>query len=237
LSISPPRPYNLNTVQIAYGIYVNTVKMKRPSAKPRRAAYHHGDLRHQMMVATEEIILERGVEGFTLREAARRAGVSPAAPAHHFKDAKGLLTEVALLGFREFGAALEAADKLGGTDPAIRLREQARAYVRFALAQPARFQLMFRHDKHDKTNEEFQRVARHSYGVLEGAVRAATRTPQEQPLSPSARGFLLANWSIVHGFAQLALGGELGGPEGSSGVSDDSLLTLMLEHLPAIPPG
>ena len=214
---------------------MNSVKIKRAGAKARRPAYHHGDLRQQLLLATEQIILERGVEGFTLREAARRAGVSPAAPAHHFKDAKGLLTEVALLGFRDFGAALEAADKLGGADPARRLREQARAYVRFALAHPARFELMFRHDKHDKTNEEFQRVARHAYGVLEGAIRAATQTSAQAPLSSQARGFLLANWSIVHGFAHLALGGELGGPDGESTTSDEALLSLMLAHLPAMP--
>jgi AcrR family transcriptional regulator len=213
---------------------LNTVKIRRRGAKARHPAYHHGDLRHQLLLATEQIILERGVEGFTLREAARRAGVSPAAPAHHFKDAKGLLTEVALLGFREFGSALEAADKLGGTDPARRLREQARAYVRFALAHPARFQLMFRHDKHNKGNDEFQRVARHAYGVLEGVIRAATHTPAQQPLSPRGQGLLLANWSMVHGFAHLALGGELGGPDGKS-ISAEALLSLMLEHLPPLP--
>src|SRR5215467_6476697 len=125
--------------------------MERKSA---RRAYHHGDLRRQLIVAAEQIIRERGVDGFTLREAARRVGVSPAAPAHHFKDARGLLTEVAALGFRDFGDALEAADKKGGADPAERLRLQAAAYVRFALQHPARFQLMFRSDQLDAGNEE-----------------------------------------------------------------------------------
>ena len=213
---------------------MNTVKIK-PRSAARRSTYHHGDLRQQLLRAAEQIILERGVDGFTLREAARRAGVSAAAPAHHFKDAKGLLTEVALLGYREFGAALESADKAAGADVAQRLRAQARAYVRFALAQPARFQLMFRHDKHDRTNLEFVEVANHAYGVLEGAIRAATRTPAERPLSPEGRGFLLANWSIVHGFAHLALGGELGPPDAQR-PSSEALLSLMLDHLPAMPP-
>src|SRR3984957_8613475 len=129
---------------------------RRKAARPVRKAYHHGDLRRQLIAAAEQIIVERGVEGFTLREAARRAGVSPAAPAHHFKDAKGLLTEVALLGFREFGAELEAADKAGGTDPGRGRRLQAGGDVNFALKHPARFQLMFRDDKHDNANEEFK---------------------------------------------------------------------------------
>jgi AcrR family transcriptional regulator len=214
---------------------LNTVKIPRNGPRAKRQTYHHGDLRHQLLIAAEQIILERGVEGFTLREAARRAGVSPAAPSHHFKDARGLLTEVALLGFRDFGAALESADRLGGTDPAQRLREQARAYVRFALAHPARFQLMFRHDKLDPAHAQFQRVAGHAYGVLEGAIRAATRTPAQQPLSAQGRGLLMANWSIVHGFAHLALGGELGGPDKESHPDDEALLSLMIEHLPPLP--
>ena len=176
--------------------------------------------------------------GFTLREAARRAGVSPAAPAHHFKDAKGLLTDVALLGFRDFCKALKAADRRGGEDPARRLCEHVAAYVRFALKYPARFELMFRHDKHDRTNAEFVRVADQSYRVLEGAIRAATGTPPGQELTPDGRGLLMAIWSTVHGFSHLALGGELDNPaNGRAGkaVILKSLLPLMLKHLPAAP--
>src|ERR1700742_4950380 len=98
--------------------------MSKAKAAVKKRAYHHGDLKDQLVAAAEAIILERGVEGFTLREAARRAGVSPAAPAHHFKDAKGLLAEVALRGFKDFGDALDAADKRGGADPQARLIEQ-----------------------------------------------------------------------------------------------------------------
>src|SRR6201991_3728590 len=134
-------------------------------AKGRRAAYHHGDLRQKLMAVTEEIILEKGVDGFTLREAARRAGVSPAAPAHHFADARGLLTAVALLGFQEFGEALRKADAAGGSDPERRLQEQGMAYVRFALEHPARFQLMFREERLDAMDEEFAAVAKQSYDV------------------------------------------------------------------------
>ena len=199
-------------------------------------AYHHGDLRQQLLTVAEQIILERGVDGFTLREAARRAGVSPAAPAHHFKDAKGLLTEVALLGFREFGDALEAADRAGGADPAQRLRAQAVAYVNFALQQPARFQLMFRDDKHDDSNAEFKSAAARAYGILESAIRAATNTPPERELTPEGHGLLLAVWSMVHGFSNLALGSGLSVP-GQGPLTHEkilsSLLPMMLRHLPA----
>jgi AcrR family transcriptional regulator len=215
---------------------LNSVKINPRARKPKRTAYHHGDLRQQLLTVAEQIILERGVDGFTLREAARRAGVSPAAPAHHFKDAKGLLTEVALLGFREFGAELEAADKAGGADPARRLQLQALAYVNFALKQPARFQLMFRDDKHDNTNEEFKSVAARSYRILEGAIRAASNIPPDAELTPRSYGLLLAVWSMVHGFSDLALGRGLRGP-GQGPVTKDailnSLLPLMLAHLPS----
>ncbi|HWW79698.1 MAG TPA: TetR/AcrR family transcriptional regulator [Steroidobacteraceae bacterium] len=215
---------------------MNSVKINPRTRKPKRTAYHHGDLRQQLLTVAEQIILERGVDGFTLREAARRAGVSPAAPAHHFKDAKGLLTEVALLGFREFGAELEAADQAGGADPARRLRLQAIAYVNFALKHPARFQLMFRDDKHDNANEEFKKVAAHSYRVLEGAIRAAANVPPGEELTPRSHGLLLAAWSMVHGFSHLALGRGLRGP-GQAPLTKaamlNSLLPLMLEYLPS----
>jgi AcrR family transcriptional regulator len=220
--------------------HLNGVKMddeaRKRKKKPARRTYHHGDLRKHLIAAAERIIEERGVDGFTLREAARRVGVSPAAPAHHFRDAKGLLTEVALLGFRDFSKALSAADQRSGADPARRLREQGKAYVRFALRYPARFQLMFRVDKHDRTNSEFVCLAERSYCLLEDAIRAATGTPPEQQLSADGQGLLVAIWSMVHGFAHLALGGEFGNPERGGGGKDvilSSLLPLTLKHMPS----
>ena len=218
---------------------MNSVKIKpgrRKAKKPTRKTYHHGDLRRQLIAAAERIIVERGVEGFTLREAARRVGVSPAAPSHHFKDAKGLLTEVALLGFRDFGEALAAADKRGGEDPMRRLYEQGTAYVRFALRYPARFQLMFRIDKHDHTNAEFVRVSQESFRILEDAIRAATGTSPDRELSPDGQGLLMAVWSMVHGYCHLAFGGELSNPARGGGGNDvilESLLPLTLKHLPS----
>ena len=214
---------------------MNTVKIAARGKPPTKRAYHHGDLRQALIAAAEQLVVERGVEGFTLREAARRAGVSPAAPAHHFKDMRGLLTEVALLGFRDFAVALEAADRRGGANPEHRLREQGAAYVEFALQYPARFLLMFRHDKHDKDNAEFVATARRAYRVLEDAVRAAAGTPPDAELGPEGQGLLLAMWSIVHGFAHLALGGELGiAPETHRGKTQilESLLPAMLQYLP-----
>jgi AcrR family transcriptional regulator len=209
---------------------------RRKPKRPIRKTYHHGDLRRQLIEAAERIIVERGVEGFTLREAARRVGVSPAAPSHHFKDAKGLLTEVALLGFRDFAEALAEADKRGGNDPMRRLYGQGVAYVRFALRYPARFQLMFRVDKHDHSNAEFVRVSQEAFRILEDAIRAATGTSPDRPLSPDGQGLLIAVWSMVHGYCHLAFGGELNKPARGGGDKDvvlEQLLPLMLKHLPS----
>ena len=209
----------------------------KPKAKklPHKRAYHHGDLKDQLVAAAEAIILERGIDGFTLREAARRAGVSPAAPAHHFKDAKGLLAEVALRGFRDFGNALAAADAKGKTAQA-RLTLQGEAYVNFARAHPARFQLMFTHAKYDHTYPNLLDTSARAFQVLEGAVRAAYCVKPMEGLSPDAYGFLIAVWSIVHGFAHLMLGGEFAGLAKQLGGDEDAILNrflpLTLKHLP-----
>ena len=207
---------------------------KTKKTVPKRA-YHHGDLKDQLVAAAEAIILERGVDGFTLREAARRAGVSPAAPAHHFKDASGLLSEVALRGYADFGDALAEADARGGRDPQKRLDAQGVAYVTFALNNPARFMLMFTHPKYDMGYKNLQEVANRSFQVLENAVRAAYRLDAADEMTPEAFGFLMATWSIVHGFAHLALGGELShaaAMRGGPAAILNTFLPLALKHLP-----
>ena len=177
--------------------------------KARTRSYHHGNLHRQLVGAAEEILSEKGVEGFTLREAARRAGVSPAAPAHHFRDATGLLTEVATLGFAELGHMLGEADAKAGSDPQKRLAAQGRAYVAFALKYPARFQLMFRSARLDPARGNFAVVADKAFMLLADAVRDLMRIPRGAELTPDAHGKVLALWSVVHGFAHLVLGGQM----------------------------
>jgi AcrR family transcriptional regulator len=209
--------------------------MKKWPAGAKKRAYHHGDLRDELVAASDAILLERGVDGFTLREAARRAGVSPAAPAHHFRDAKGLLGEVVLRAFRDFGDALAAADKRGGANPAARLHEQGLAYVKFALANPARFQLMFTHSKYDIEHPGLQEAGGRAFRLLENAVRDTYDLKDTQETTPDAFGYLMAVWSLVHGFSHLALGGELDLPAEQRGGKKrilDTFLPLMLRNLP-----
>jgi AcrR family transcriptional regulator len=189
-----------------------------------RTAYHHGALREALIEASEALLAERGPEGFSLREVARRSGVSPAAPAHHFGDMAGLLTAVATQAFEGLHAALEAGDRRGGADPATRLREQGLAYVGFALRQPGRFGLMFRGGL--QKDEPLERAAHAAFATLEDGVRALLDVPAGQPLAAAQWQALIATWSLVHGFAHLALAGQFG--RALPGLDRDALLRDML---------
>lgn len=187
---------------------MNSVKMGRaraPGKTNATRAYHHGALREALIAASEEIIAERGVAGFSLREAARRVGVSPAAPTHHFKDARGLLTAIATRAFTELADALKVGEASGGKDPSARLRAMGIAYVRFALAQPARFDLMWRMALLDHEDEAFRAASLAAFDVL--AVAVTGRTPVRDAGKPTPSPSLVAAWSLVHGFARLALDG------------------------------
>lgn len=200
---------------------VNSVKM----GVDEKRAYHHGALREALIDAAESILNERGVEGFSLREAARRAGVSPAAPGHHFGDARGLLTAVATRAFRDFGDALEAGE--AGTSRGERLRGLGMAYVRFALGNRARFELMWRKALLDREDPDYCAAGDRAFEVLDRVARDGTGTCSDLTmLSPS-----IAAWSIVHGFVELALSGAFGsGPEELEAATEQ-LLPRVLGHL------
>lgn len=179
---------------------------RRKSAAAPRDAYHHGALREALIEAAEAVLAERGLEGFSLREVARRSGVSPAAPAHHFGDAEGLLAAVATLAFDGLTAALQAGDERGGEDPVAQLREQGLGYVDFALKHPGRFGLMFRCEGYK--DEALERSGRAAFGVLEAGIRRLCGLAEGVELSAAQFQSLLSVWSVVHGFAHLALAGQ-----------------------------
>lgn len=198
-----------------------------------RERYHHGDLQRALVEAAEGILTERGVEGFTLREAARRAGVSAAAPAHHFGSAAGLLTEVALLGFETLTRFLREGAAAGGTNPAARLSGQGAGYVRFARAHPARFLLMFRKDRLNWEDSRLRVAGQAAFAELEDAVRAYRGIAAGRPLDRPALATVVAAWSMVHGFAHLALDGKLEGIGEAHGAEpvDDAILPEILAGL------
>jgi AcrR family transcriptional regulator len=205
------------------------------STKPRRAvpprdAYHHGALREALIEASESLLAERGVEGFSLREVARRSGVSPAAPAHHFGDMAGLLAAVATLAFDGLTSALEAGNRRGGSDPLARLREQGMGYVGFALRHPGRFSLMFRADL--CRDEPLIHSARKAFLTLERGVRELIGIGPDGPLDAHQWQALLALWSSVHGFAHLMLAGQFSAfmPAGGRDAFLRTTLAPLLQH-------
>jgi AcrR family transcriptional regulator len=118
-----------------------SVEGRRP---PRKSAYHHGDLRTALIRSAAALVNDRGLAGVSLREVARRAGVSHAAPYHHFSSKESLLAALAAEGFADLDAALARAESRAGADPRARLEALGVAYVRFALAKPEMFRAMFR---------------------------------------------------------------------------------------------
>jgi AcrR family transcriptional regulator len=174
--------------------------------------YHHGALREALLSAAETIIRRDGLPALTLRAAAREAGVSHAAPSHHFGDLPGLLTELAALGFARFAAQLRKIN----ASPDRRRWDGARAYVAFAEANPALFQLMFRSDRLDTSRPSYVEARAEAYTLLAQARGVFTSTPTIEEL-----GNIVGGWSLIHGFSMLLLDGRLkpvlaAAPEGTS---------------------
>src|SRR5438067_201005 len=159
------------------------------------ARYHHGDLRSALLRAALDILAEHDVPGLTLREVARRAGVSPMAPYRHFTDKDALLAAVAEQGFRKLEQRLTDTPH---ADPMADLVAQGAAYVRFACDEPALYRLMFgpflrRFEDHPGLME----AALTAKAALTRAVAAATPQSSEQMRADVA----LACWSLEHGLA------------------------------------
>ena len=131
--------------------------------------YHHGDLPNALRSAAVDVITEQGLGHFSLREVARRAGVSHTAPAHHFGDVEGLLTSLAARGFDTLYDVTTAAIA-GETDPAERLTVMGQAYVSLATEYPAHCQVMFRTDVVDPDDPQLSEAGMRAYGVLHGVV-------------------------------------------------------------------
>ena len=177
-------------------------KRAKPAAKAE-GPYHHGALHEALLKAAETILERDGLAGLTLRAAAREAGVSHAAPTHHFGDMAGLLSELAAAGFRKFGAELGAA-AAARASAGERMDAMGEAYVSFACAHPSMFLLMFRGERLDITRPALHEAMEQAFGMLMRG--ASERRAGAAPTAPLA---LLADivraWSMVHGFAMLMI--------------------------------
>ncbi|AEV88608.1 TetR family transcriptional regulator [Actinoplanes sp. SE50] len=183
-----------------------------------RPSYHHGDLRRALLKAAADSITETGVTALSMRDLARRAGVSHAAPGHHFADRAGLLTALATDGFEQLAKAL-ATSRLASNS----LLELGVTYLRFALANRATFEVMFRTDLYHADDPALLAARRQAADALYAGMTDLPDAPLAGPdvatharaaregtadlVSDEVREVGLAAWSMVHGFATLWLSG------------------------------
>ena len=164
--------------------------------------YHHGNLKEALMRAALDLIAEKGPAGFTFAEAARSAGVSPAAPYRHFRDRDELLASVALQGFGQFEAALTRAWDGGRPDPFTAFERLGRAYLAFARAEPAYYSAMFEAGIPLDTNPELRQAGDRAFAVLRTAAEALIATLPSAN-RPPALMMALHVWALAHGIASL----------------------------------
>lgn len=176
---------------------------------PRKRPYHHGDLRRTLLEASVELIAERGLDALSLREVARRAGVSPAAPYHHFASREELLLALALEGFTLLALAMQTARDAAASASAIeRLGAIGEAYVRFAVAHPAHFRLMFRPSLMSPGTLPQEGAPGQAFALLLDGVSEVLENDDVRK-TVDRRGLVLVAWSLVHGAAELLLDGPL----------------------------
>ena len=169
-------------------------------AGPR--GYHHGNLKEALMRAALDLIAEKGPGGFTFAEAARSAGVSPAAPYRHFRDRDELLANVALRGFGRFEAALTTAWDGGRPDPFAAFERMGKAYLAFARTEPAYYSAMFEAGVPLDTNPDLRQAGDRAFAVLRTAAEALIATLPSAS-RPPALMVALHVWALSHGIASL----------------------------------
>ncbi|GAB4232103.1 MAG: TetR/AcrR family transcriptional regulator [Methyloligellaceae bacterium] len=204
----------------------------------RRRGYHHGNLREVLIEAARQLIEQRGPEGFSLTEAARLAGVSPAAPYRHFKDREALLSEVARSGFERLAARLDAAWDDGRPTPIAAFEALGRAYLAFAREEPASYAAMFEAGLSLDEAPELRSAADRAFAVLRVA---CGHLLEGAPAASRPPGDLMSMhvWALAHGIATLLSSGRPG--RGKVHMSPDEVLEagllIYLKGLGIIPAG
>jgi AcrR family transcriptional regulator len=167
-----------------------------------RRGYHHGNLREALVEAALDLIAAKGPAGFTFAEAARHAGVSPAAPYRHFRDRDALMADVARRGFERFEQQLAAAWDEGRPDQRTAFDRLGKAYLAFAREEPAYFSAMFESGLSLAEHRELNEAGERAFGVLRAACEALVAG---MPVAkrPPAIMVALHIWSLAHGIASL----------------------------------
>jgi len=164
--------------------------------------YHHGNLKEALLRAALELIAQKGPAGFTFAEAARWAGVSPAAPYRHFRDRDELLASVALRGFEQFEVALAKAWDDGRPDAFTAFDRLGKAYLQFARSEPAYYSAMFEAGIPLATSPELREAGDRAFAVLRAAAeKLCLQVPAKT--RPPVLMVALHIWAMAHGIASL----------------------------------
>ena len=177
--------------------------------RAREGAYHHGNLKEALIQAARVLIAEKGPAGFTFADAARSAGVSPAAPYRHFRDREALLADVAREGFGRFEAMLATGWNGGRPDPLTAFHNVGRAYLAFARAEPAYYAAMFESGLPPDINPELRTAGEKAFAVLRTAAESLVAM-MPAGKRPPAMMMSLHVWSMAHGTASLFGRGDSG---------------------------
>jgi AcrR family transcriptional regulator len=198
-------PLSISTVNISTR-ESRVPKPKASSAPPAQPAtrYHHGDLRRALIDTALAMVTEEGAWNFTLREVARRAGVSHAAAYNHFEDKSALLAEVAALGFQSLRQTLETAARAQPRSARQAVAGIAAAYVRFGVEHPAYYRLMFGAELAEKAQyPTLQAASDAAFAVLTGVLERGQASGHVR--RGAVRDQALAAWSLVHGLTTLLI--------------------------------
>jgi AcrR family transcriptional regulator len=170
--------------------------------------YHHGDLKNALIKAGTEILADKGLGGLSLRQVAKQAGVSHAAPYAHFKDKQALIAAISTEGFKQLYSQIESVKKAHQAEPESLLIETAWSYVQFALNEPDRFKLMFSSVlEKEKEYPEFVEISQDNFQQLVEIIEIC----QQANILKGGDSDLIALsvWGTVHGFVSLLLEGQI----------------------------
>lgn len=173
-----------------------------------KSGYHHGDLRAALLKSADDLIAEQGTGKLSLREVARRAGVSHGAPAHHFTNKSGLMLALARDGWeRMIQSILDGIEKDRPSNGPDLLDTVGRAYVAFAVANPGRFEVMFRRDLYDLSDADYLASGESSWAFLSDTIRQCVDENFAEPEDNEI--YAVIAWSMVHGLSTLWNSGRL----------------------------
>lgn len=197
--------------------------------KPEPHSYHHGDLKNALVAVGLQLLVEKGVNGLNLREVARRAGVTHAAPYRHFADKEALIAAIAEDGFQRLGMRISAAHAEAKGDAAVKLMTLGRAYIMFALEEPDSFRLMFSHTiGHREQYPELYTAAKAGFLLLQSMIeegKAAGRF-----IDADSIALTKSVWSMVHGLATLLVEGQFP-PDHTDPQVQEQTITFHLERV------